>query len=110
MKHTAGRFFGLLALNLLASYIPGFLWVPSLPGRGSVAQVILISPVILITPSDDVTLSLSVYFLLLAILALALNRWWRAFIIVPGFLFVFSLLQGLMFWRIMHGINAIGHS
>src|SRR5262249_13856600 len=110
MKLAAGRFLGLLALNLLASYLPAFLWVPSLPGTFSVADVILFSPVIWVFPSGDATVILGVYFLLLVILALALNRWPRAFLIVPGILFVFSFLKGLIFCRIMQGINAIGHS
>jgi hypothetical protein len=110
MKHTPGRFFGMLGLNLLASYVPAFLWVPSLPGTFNVAQMILISPVILTLPNNRECLILGIFFLTISILALALNGWPRAIIIVPVIIFVYSLVQGLMFLRIMQGIDAIGHS
>jgi hypothetical protein len=118
MKRSVNKFVGMLALDLLASYAPGILWVPSVVGvGGSLGLIFLISPValliLIVSPTDAGPLGLgilSAYWLLMSGLAWCFNWSRYAFFIIPGLLLICSLAQGLLFAEIIHGIDAIGHS
>jgi|SRR5215831_7410203 len=118
MKRSVEKFVGMLVLNLLASYAPGILWVPSVLGvGGNLGLIFLISPVafliLIVSPSDAGPLALGVlgaYVLFLAALAWCFSWSRLAFFVIPGLLIVYSLGQGLLFAEIIHGIDAIGHS
>ena len=108
-------FMTFLGLNLTAAYAPALCWVPGLPDSAS-AWVWPLAPVMLVLlelwSSSTAVAAVVLGVFLVAVLALSacLHRVALARVFVPGLLFVYSLLQGLLVLRIVAGIDALGHS
>jgi hypothetical protein len=105
-----------LVSNLMAAYAPGVLWLPSLPGYGASPWLLPLSPVLLVMfllGSENPVACCAVlvaFLLLIATLSAQLYRLRPAWVILPGVLFLLSLVQGLLLAEIVRGIDAIGHS
>jgi hypothetical protein len=104
-----GWFFAFLALNLVALYLPGLIWVSFAPGPAGFGLKWLISPVILpvlvLNPK-----SLAAWLAILAPYAIVIPglsgiafcryRWLAC--VGPCVLFAISLGQGVLFLLLMH--------
>jgi hypothetical protein len=105
-----------LCVNLLAAYIPAVACVMNLRGIVNPALAYLCSPFLFALllagsshPGDWFFLFFLVALILLLIRAsAALHNSWKAWVAIPGIVFVYSLLQGLLAAAVLNGLNAHG--
>src|SRR5262249_18264638 len=110
------EFFIFWGLNVAAAYLPAFLYMPDLLGPTSDEWALLFAPVLL--PALLLSLSNAVvywctllyFFVMLGLVSAGLCRSRKAWFLLPCFVAVYSLLQGLLAAHIIHGIDGIGHS
>ncbi len=116
MRNKSYPVMAFLGLNLLAAYAPSLLCLPKLAGTGSTFWTLLLFPVLLAeillwATNTLVALSvLSAFVAALALVSCAFCRTKKAWVVTPGIVALYSLLQGLMAATIIDGIDAIGHS
>jgi hypothetical protein len=108
-------FWVLCLVNVAACYAPALLWIPGLPGS-SKGLAFLFSPVLLALVAGEVssliTASVFLVSFVLAILLLS-ALFCRRRLVSLGlllFLFTISLLQGLMVYGFVTGLDASGMS
>jgi hypothetical protein len=114
MKFDVRPFLGLLALNLVAAYVPGVLLVPEMPGSGPPGWNFVFCPVLFpALLAGSVVGSWLLLFgfpLLLGVLAAALYHRPTAWLWLPLAILIIFLVQGAMAVKILDGIHAIGRS
>jgi hypothetical protein len=105
----------LFCVNLLALYAPALFWLRNEPTT-SPALAHLCSPFLfaLLLGALSHPLGWFVLFFLVALILLliwasaALHNSWKAWIAIPTIVFVYSLLQSMLFVGLVHGLNAHG--
>lgn len=101
-------------INLVAAYAPAMCWVGFLPGTGSKGLIFLFSPVAsLLTGSGGPWAAWILLAGFSAAVFLLSAMWYQSRVgrlVVPGCLFGFSLVQGLLFASFVAGIHALGRS
>lgn len=102
-------------VNLAACYAPAVLWVPGLPGSNK-AQAFLFSPVLLVLVMGEASsllawsISLASFMLAVLLLSVIFCRKRLVSLGLLTLLFTVSLLQGLIVYGLLVGLNAIGKS
>lgn len=104
----------LLILNILSAYLPGLFWLHNLPGSDGSALFYLYSPIaislLFLIGSNSLilpTIFLGTFFYGITLLSILLQRSRLALFTMPILLFILCLAQGLVFAKVIRGLNAI---